>query len=163
FLANPSSTISLQQLAQSSAFRTNLGIAEAAGQQAPVVVTAFDGVGKQVLNLPLTLKPGQLLQLNSIFSQNGVTSLANGRAEVKAFDNLLQATFGLTNTGGALHVTTASNTPLIVTARTFNQTSDGTLGQFITAVTPADAVGAGDRSLQLLQVEESPRLRTNLG
>ena len=260
FLSNPSSTISLQQLAESSAFRTNLGIAEAAGQQAPVIVTAFDGAGHQLLNLPMTLKPGQLLQLNSILSQNGVTSLANGRAEVKlansnnggrvtayasvvdsasgdpffvppvtlnavgfnryvvpgvadltspfaswrtdvrafnagaatqtatltfypfqnpganvskdvvispgevhAFDNVLQSIFGLTNTGGALHVTTPSNAPLIVTARTFDQTSNGTLGQFITAVTPSDAVGAGDKSLQLLQVEDSPRYRTNLG
>lgn len=260
FLSSASSTISLQQLAQSSAFRTNIGIAEAAGVQAPVILTAFDGGGNQVLNLPMTLKPGQLLQLSSVLSQNGVTSLANGRAEVKvastnsggrvtayasvvdnasndpffvppvtlssigfsryvipgvadltspiaawrtdvrafnssastqtatftfypfqnpggavskdvsiapgevhAFDNVLQSLFGLQNTGGALHMTAPQNTPFIVTARTYNQTSAGTLGQFITAVTPNDAVGAGDRSLQILQAEESPRYRTNLG
>jgi len=259
FLSNPSATLSLQQLAQSTAFRTNLGIAEAGGQQAPIIITAFDGGGHQMLNLPLTLKPGQLLQLNSIFSENGISSLSNGRAEVKlagnsggrvtayasvvdnasadpffvppvalgsvgfsryvvpgvadltspiaswrtdvrafnssaspqtatftfypfqnpgaavskdipispgevhAFDNVLQSLFGLQNTGGALHMTTTSNVPFVVTARTYNQTSAGTLGQFITAVTPSDAVGAGDRSLQILQAEESPRYRTNLG
>jgi uncharacterized repeat protein (TIGR01451 family) len=79
--------------------------------------------------------------------------------EVKALDDIVH----LTNAGGALHVTTAVSAPLIVTARTYDQTSTGTLGQFLQAVTPADAVGVSDRSLQLLQMEDSPRYRTNLG
>jgi hypothetical protein len=37
------------------------------------------------------------------------------------------------------------------------------VGQFIPAITPAESVGAGDRSLQILQLEESPRYRTNVG
>jgi uncharacterized repeat protein (TIGR01451 family) len=258
FVANSQSIISLQQLSQSSAFHTNLGIAEAAGQAATVNVKAFDGGGTQVLNLPVSIKPGQLLQLNSILSQNGVSTLSNGRAEVtvaggtgrvtayasvvdsvsndpflvppvtlgsvgvsryvllgiadlntgnaswrsdvrvynssssaqtvtltfypngnpsanvskdasinggevKAFDNVLQSLFGLTNVGGTLHVTTTSTAPLVVTARTYDQTNNGTLGQFITSVTPNDAVGNGDRSLQILQVEDSSRYRANIG
>jgi hypothetical protein len=83
--------------------------------------------------------------------------------EVKALDDIVHSTFNLTNAGGALHVTTATVAPLIVTARTFNDTAAGTLGQFLQAVTPADAVGNGERSLQLLQMEDSPRYRTNLG
>ncbi len=83
--------------------------------------------------------------------------------EVKALDDIVHATFNLTNAGGALHVTTAVSAPLIVTARTYDQTSTGTLGQFVQAVTPADAVGTNDRALQLLQMEDSPRYRTNLG
>jgi uncharacterized repeat protein (TIGR01451 family) len=83
--------------------------------------------------------------------------------EVKALDDIVHATFNLTNAGGALHVTTAVSVPLIVTARTYDQTSAGTLGQFVQAVTPADAVGTSDRALQLLQMEDSPRYRTNLG
>ncbi len=83
--------------------------------------------------------------------------------EVKALDDIVHATFNLTNASGALHVTTAVAVPLIVTARTYDQTSTGTLGQFVQAVTPADAVGANDRALQLLQMEDSPRYRTNLG
>jgi len=71
--------------------------------------------------------------------------------EVKALDDIVHSTFNLTNAGGALHVTTATAVPLIVTARTFNDTAAGTLGQFLQAVT-----------LQLLQMEESPRYRTNL-
>ncbi|HEV7484974.1 MAG TPA: hypothetical protein VGQ65_04785 [Thermoanaerobaculia bacterium] len=83
--------------------------------------------------------------------------------EVKALDDIVHSTFNLTDAGGALHVTTAVATPLVVTARTFNDTAADTLGQFLQAVTPADAVGTGERSLQLLQMEESPRYRTNLG
>jgi hypothetical protein len=83
--------------------------------------------------------------------------------EVKAFDNVLQSAFGLANTGGVLHVTTTNNTPLVVTARTYDQTNHGTVGQFIPAITSRDSVGAGDRSLQILQLEESPRYRTNVG
>lgn len=83
--------------------------------------------------------------------------------EVKALDDIVHATFNLTNSGGALHVTTAVAVPLVVTARTYDDTSGGTLGQFVQAVTSADAVGSGERSLQLLQMEDSPRYRTNLG
>jgi uncharacterized repeat protein (TIGR01451 family) len=258
FLANSGAAASLQQLAQSADYRTNLGIAEAAGKSANVNVNAFDALGKQLFSLPLTINAGESRQLNALFTQNGVSSLSNGRVEVKvtggegrvtpyasvidntsndpflvppvtlsaaganryviagvgditspaaswrsdlrvfnagtgpqtttltfyplgnpaaavakdvsivpgevrALDNLLQSLFGMTNVSGSLHVTTASNSPLVVTSRTFDQTTNGTLGQFITAVTPADAVGAGDRSLQVLQTEDSPRYRTNVG
>ena len=258
FLANSGAAASLQQLAQSADYRTNLGIAEAAGKGANVNVNAFDALGKQLFSLPLTINPGESKQLNALFTQNGVSSLSNGRVEVKvtggdgrvtayasvidnksndpflvppvtlsatganryviagvgditspaaswrsdlrvfnagsgpqtttltfyplgnpaaavsqdvsiipgevkALDNLVQALFGMTNVSGSLHVTTASNAPLVVTSRTFDQTTNGTLGQFITAVTAADAVGAGDRSLQVLQTEDSPRYRTNVG
>jgi uncharacterized repeat protein (TIGR01451 family) len=83
--------------------------------------------------------------------------------EVKALDSVVQSLFGLSNTSGALHVTTPTDTQLVVTARTFDQTANGTLGQFIPAVTNSDAVGRNDRSLQILQAEESVRYRTNVG
>ena len=61
-------------------------------------------------------------------------------------------------------MTTPSSSKLIVTARTYNQTSNGTYGQFIPAVTPAGSVGLSDnRVLQLLQLEASDRMRTNVG
>jgi hypothetical protein len=50
-----------------------------------------------------------------------------------------------------------------VTARTYDQRPGGTVGQFVPAVTPADAVGLGGSSLQILQTEESARFRTNVG
>jgi hypothetical protein len=62
-----------------------------------------------------------------------------------------------------MHLTTAAPARLVVTARTYNQTAKGTFGQFISAVTPEEAVGVGDRALQILQIEESPRFRANIG
>lgn len=87
-------------------------------------------------------------------------SIAPG--EVKVLDGVLLNLFGLTNTGGALHITTASNTSLSASARTYNLTSNGVYGQFIGAVTPNDTAALGSRALQLLQVEESNRYRTNV-
>ena len=251
------SALSIQQLAQSSAYRTNLGIVEAAGKQASVLVSAFNGTGTKLFDLPLTLQAGEQKQLNSFLAANGVTSLSNGRVEVrvtggdgkvtayasvvdntsndpllingtsidgigatrfvvpgiadisggganwrsdmrvfnagnapqnatltfypsasgapvtaqvsiapgeiKQLDDVLHTTLGVTNLGGALHVTTNTAAPLVVTARTYDQTANGTLGQFIPAVTAADAVGLNERSLQILQAEESTRYRTNIG
>lgn len=251
-----STILALQQIAQSDTFRTNLGLVEATGKPASVLVSVFDGGGNKLLDLSQSLVGGEQRQLNSFLANNGV-SLTNGHievqatggdgkvtayasviddrttdpllvsgvpiggvgasrfvipgvasldtgaawrsdvrifnsgltpqtttltlfptgnpsaststsvtvqpGEVKALDDIVHSTFNLTNAGGALHVTTAVSAPLVVTARTYDDTSNGTLGQFIQAVTPADAVGNGDRSLQLLQMEDSPRYRTNLG
>jgi uncharacterized repeat protein (TIGR01451 family) len=250
------SVLALQQIAQTDTFHTNLGLVEASGKSASVLVSVFNGAGSKVLDLPVTLAAGEQRQLNGFLANSGITltnghievqatsgegkvtayasvidnrttdpllvsgvplgglgatrfvipgvaSLDSGAAwrsdvrifnsstspqtttltlyptgnpsasvtqsvtiqpgEVKALDDIVHSTFNLTNAGGALHVTTATAVPLIVTARTFNDTPAGTLGQFLQAVTPADAVGNGERSLQLLQMEESPRYRTNLG
>jgi uncharacterized repeat protein (TIGR01451 family) len=255
--AHAATVLGLQQIAQSDAYRTNVGVLEASGQPASVLITAFDSNGSKLLDFPLDLKGGEQRQLNSFLAQNhialndgrlqvkvtggegkitayasvvdnrtgdpllisgvplgqnasdhfvmpGVADLNTGIAawrtdmrvlnptsdpqfvtltfypqngngssqmtavtvnpgEVKRLDNVLASTFGLTNTGGAMHVTTNMATPLVVTARTFNQTSNGTFGQFIPAVTVADAVGKSDRPLQILQAEESVRYRTNVG
>ncbi|MEA2569847.1 MAG: hypothetical protein QOI24_1848 [Acidobacteriota bacterium] len=89
--------------------------------------------------------------------------------EVRTLDNILQSFFALTtnggssNLGGALHISTPGASNLVVTGRTYNKTSEGTFGQYIPAVTVAEAVGSNDRALNILQVEESPRYRTNLG
>jgi hypothetical protein len=82
---------------------------------------------------------------------------------VRQFDRALSSLFGMTNDGGAVHITTATATKLIATARTYNQTSAGTYGQFISGVTEAEAAGIESRPLQLLQVEESDRFRSNIG
>ena len=251
-----STILSLQQIAQTDTFRTNLGLVEATGKSATLLVSVFNGAGTRLLDLPLTLAAGEQLQLNSFLSDKGI-SLTNGHievqstggegkvtayasvidgrttdpllvsgvplggigasrfvipgvanldtadrwrsdvrifngsptpqtatltlfptgnpsasasssvtiqpGEVKALDDVVHTTFNLTNAGGALHVTTAVSVPLVVTARTYDETATGTLGQFVQAVTPADAVGSSDRALQLLQMEDSPRYRTNLG
>ena len=247
--------LSLQQIAQSSAFRTNLGIVEGSGQPASVLISVFGDDGSKVAEFPLELAGGQHTQFslasknvdnvtdgrvevrvlspggkvtayasvldnltndpllvspvnrsaagNTTYVVPGVANLNNGFAswrtdmrlfnasasavdatltyysqgggdpksvtvtlppnEVKEFDDTLASTFGVTNDGGAVHITTATAANLIATARTFNQTGNGTYGQFIPAVTPLDAAGAGSRPLQVLQLEESDRFRSNVG
>lgn len=255
----PNPRISLQQVAQSSAFRTNLGLVEASGNPADVLIHVFDNNGNEVVPpIPQHLDAGQHLQLNGFLQANGIAlpdgrievevtsstgkvsayasvvdnftndplvvfpvtrgtvnasryvvpgvadlnnGIANWRSDIRLFNSgtapltatltyspqpgntgatksvnvsiqpgevhavysALQSLFGIGNTGGSILVTTPSNSGLVVTARTFNQTSSGTYGQFIPAVTPADSIGAGDRSLQLLQLESSDRYRTNIG
>ncbi|HEX7155452.1 MAG TPA: hypothetical protein VF618_28560 [Thermoanaerobaculia bacterium] len=249
--------LSLQQIAQSDAYRTNLGLVEASGQPASVLVNVFNGAGERVLQLPLELKGGEQRQLNSFLAEHkialtdgrievqvtggngrvtayasvvdnktndpllvsgvplggtattnrwilpGVASVNNALAswrtdmrifnsgvepqtatltfwpqghapvradvtlqpgEVRTFDDAVTTFFKEQDTGGAVHVETPTNANLVVSGRTYNQTPDGTYGQFIPAVTAADSVGVTDgRSLHILQVEDSDRYRTNLG
>jgi len=252
------SVLSLQQIAQSAAYRTNFGVVEGAGEPANVLVHIFDNAGTEVAPaIAISLLPGEHQQRN-LLAENGIT-LTDGRFEVEVVsatgkvtayasvidnltndplmvfpvlkggesatryvipgvadinngfaswrsdirffnpttaavtatlayfpqpgnapagstkqltipagqvvpvDNALQQLFALTNSGGSLLVTTPSTSKLIVTARTYNQTANGTYGQFVPAVTPAGSVGLSDnRVLQLLQLESSDKLRTNL-
>ncbi|HYK04165.1 MAG TPA: hypothetical protein VE974_20610 [Thermoanaerobaculia bacterium] len=84
--------------------------------------------------------------------------------EIKVLDNLIGDLFAQPNgAGGMVAITTPGNTNLTASARTYNKTSNGTYGQYIAGVTPAESVGATDRPLQLLQLEQSSRFRTNIG
>lgn len=83
--------------------------------------------------------------------------------EVKVLDNIVRNLFGTSSMGGAVHVDTPTESSLVVTARTYNQTANGTLGLFIPAVTPQQAIGGGEKSLNLVQAEDSVRYRTNVG
>ena len=251
FIGKSAGTITLQQIAQSAKYRTNLGIVEGSGQPVSLILSIFGSNGLKIKDVPLDLKGGQHTQLNSFLTTLGLsledarvevkvasgsgrvtayasvldnetsdpllvtpTLLTNsgstkfvipgvadlnawhsdvrifnassskvdaqlmfvsqtgsvqtrpltlGPNEIKQLDNLLQSTFGITNDGGALHISTASAANLIATARTYNLTTNGTYGQFISAITPNDAAALGTRPLQLLQIEESDRYRTNVG
>ncbi len=249
--------LSLQQIAQSSRYRTNLGIVEGSGEPASLLVRMFGGNGQQLGQFPLSLNGGQHVQLNGFLRDHGVDNLTDGRVEiqvvsdggkitayasvldndtsdpllvtpveinsggatkwvvpgvadlasgfanwqtdmrvfnagtedveagvlfysqsggapktttitipagqVRQFDKALASLFDTTNDGGAVHITTASPARLIATARTYNQVGAGTYGQFISAVTPNEAAGVESRPLQLLQVEETDRFRSNIG
>jgi hypothetical protein len=89
------------------------------------------------------------------------TTLSGG--EVRSFDNFIASQFGLSVTAGSLVVTAPANSSLVATARTYTDTGHGTYGQFIPGVVPTDGVGAGERPLQVLQLEESPSFHTNAG
>lgn len=86
--------------------------------------------------------------------------------EIEVLDNVVNGLFEqINNVGGSIAVTTPADTQLTATARTYNQktASGGTYGQYIPGVTPSQSVGLGDRALQLLQLEQSSRFRTNIG
>ncbi|HXI14272.1 MAG TPA: choice-of-anchor Q domain-containing protein [Thermoanaerobaculia bacterium] len=248
--------ISIQQIAQNAAFRTNLGLVEGSGELANVQVSIFNAAGAKLDSFRVDLKPAEHLQLNSVLSGRnltlddgrielevisdtgkvtafgtvidnrsgdpilvpavqfstiaasryvvpGLTHISNDRnqwrsemrifnsskaavlanlmfipandptnvkqstvriepGEVKALDNVVETVFGQTNITGAVQVVTATDTALVVTARTYDSRLGGTVGQFSQAVTPQEANGIGDRALEVLQLEESDRFRTNM-
>ncbi len=102
------------------------------------------GAPGQPLTTTSSINPGQVLAIDD-FIQSAFPSLAG------------------TNTAGAVIVTTDTPSSLVTTARTYTDTGNGTYGQFIPGVTAADGVGSGDRALQLLQLEQSTQLYTNIG
>ncbi|HET9424068.1 MAG TPA: hypothetical protein VFO55_01755 [Gemmatimonadaceae bacterium] len=249
--------LSLQQIAQSSKYRTNLGLVEGSGDPASLSIRIFGQSGEYLTEFPVNLKGGQHLQLNSFLRDQGLDSLEDGRVEVEVlsgngkvtayasvldnetsdpllvtpvavdaagatkwvvpgvadlvsgfanwqtdmrlfnasaapvdvtlsfysqsgaepqvrtltiapgqvrqFDKTLASLFQTTNDGGAVHITTAEPAKLVATARTYNDTGAGSYGQFISAVTIAETAGVDSRPLQLLQIEESDRFRSNIG
>lgn len=90
-------------------------------------------------------------------------SLVIDPGQVKGLDDVVANFFQLGNGAGALHITTGNQSSLVVSARTYDRTESGTLGQFVPAVTSNDGVGKGGRALNILQVEDSVRYRTNVG
>lgn len=257
FIGAGSSKLSLQQIAQNSSYRTNIGIVEAAGEPAQLELTFFDADGHEVLRVPESLRASEHKQLDQVLAKNNVT-LDDGRVEVQVvggsgkvmayasivdnrtndpllvspatlpmtgakryvvpgvadLDNpvahwrtdmrifnsdsapadvtltfypegapespksatitvapgtirevndVLADTFGAKNTGGAVAIDNPSSKGLVITARTYNSTSSGTYGQYIPAVTEDQAASTSTRGLELLQVEDSDRFRTNIG
>ncbi|HEX3108304.1 MAG TPA: putative Ig domain-containing protein, partial [Thermoanaerobaculia bacterium] len=254
--AGAGQTLSLQQVSQSSASRTNLGVIESTGNPVTLLATAFGANGAQLGQFPINVAASEHAQINSILAANGITSpdarlqlavvggtgkisayasvvdngstdaslvpavdpnavssdhyvipgvahtdtvaanwrsdvrifnpsnsavpvtlgfvpqnssnkqdapLTVGAGEVVALDDVVSKTFGQ-STAGALHVQTDQATPLVITARTYrNGNNGGSLGQFINAVTPNDVTNAGGRILNMVGVEESQGMHTNLG
>ncbi|HKO55473.1 MAG TPA: hypothetical protein VJ276_06305 [Thermoanaerobaculia bacterium] len=257
FIGKGAGILSLQQIAQSTIYRTNFGLVEGSGEPADVILRVFNTHGDKLQEIPVSLLAGEHRPLNSLLATYGITlddgrievevtsstgkvtayastvdnrtndpllvppvlkgaalagryvlpgmaDINNGIAswrsdirifnsgsestpatltyypqgdpasaktasitvnggEIKAIDNALQSLFGVTSSGGSVVVTTPSNSALVVTARTYNQTSTGTYGQFIAGVTPDQSIALGDDALQILQIEQSDRIRTNIG
>jgi hypothetical protein len=246
----------LQQIAQSSAYRTNLGLVEGSGNPAEVLISVFNGAGTRIAQFPIPLNGGQHNQINAFLQQRGVTlddgrveaqviggtgrvtayaavvnnltgdslvvtpvtlgqagstkyvlpgvaelssgtpwqtdmrllnagtsavtatltlqslnssevrqaTIDVGPGETKQIDRVLATLFGVSDDGGALHITTPQSANLVATARTYRPAANGgNFGQFIEAVTPEKAIALGTRPLQILQVEQSPRFRSNVG
>lgn len=259
--ANSLARISLQQVANSAAYRTNIGLVEGSGAGANAVIKLFDGNNNLLQTVERSLQPfgHEQLAFSQLFgnltvndarievavtSENGkatayasvidnatsdpllvfpeqalrsvarhyvvpgVAELENGVAsnfhsdmrvfnagsqpvtitlnyypqagdatprpasvqrvieagKVTAIDNVLPSVWNLSRTGGAVTIDAAADASLVVTARTYSRNEqNGTYGQFIPGVTSANAVGAGERALEVLQLEQSEQFRTNLG
>ena len=249
--------ISLQQVAESDSYRTNLGLVECAGQHAEVEIRILSANGSVIRTIRQGLAPGEHRQFNQFLKTNdaavpdgrieislvsttgmvsayasvidnrtndpmlvapklieqvtarnwvvpGVADLTNAnaswRTDMRLFnagttsvratltfhpqnasgaptsreinvpagrlvvmDSVLRSRFDIQNAGGAIQITTPSDANLVATARTYDQRPNGTYGQFIPAVTIEDAVALGGRILELPQIEQSDRFRTNLG
>ncbi len=124
-----------------ASWRTDMRIFNSSTAPQSATLTFFPEGQGTPLNATVTINPG----------------------EVKVLDNILQSTFAAQNVGGAVHIATANASQLVVTGRTYNQTAAGTLGQFIPAATLDQAMSAGSRGLNILQVEDSMRSRANVG
>jgi hypothetical protein len=248
---------SLQQVADSAAYRTNVGFVEGKGERATLAVRIFDGSGNVKATVPVELQPFEHKQLNGFIGANGV-KFDDGRIEVevtsptgsvtsyasvvdnitndpllvspivasvdaqsrsvlpgvadlnsganfhtdmrvynpnasstanvtmtyfpqgsgqtgvtkelsvppksvRALDDVLPSFFGISNSGGAVLVTSSSTRPVVVTGRTYSRAGSGTYGQFIPAVGAASAAALRGAPLHLTLLEESPAFRTNIG
>ena len=252
------SILSLQNIAESSQFSTDLGLIEASGSAASVLVSVVGKNGQRLGSFPIDLKPAEHIEIASFLAWKGV-ALDDGRLEVSVtsaggrvsayatvrdkatndpilvspvntsiraasrqvlagiadlttpvtrwksdvrlfnagtsaaavnvtfysqdraeaeksatltlaggqvrfLDSAeLRSLLGVDNKGGSLVIEAPPSANVVATARTFNDGSGGSYSQFIPAATAENAAVAGGRALQLLQLEESPRFRTNLG
>jgi hypothetical protein len=75
--------LSLQQVAQSSAFRANFGFAEAAGESAELMVRVYDTASQLLATIPVFLQASEHRQLNGMLAANGINDLQDGRVEVE--------------------------------------------------------------------------------
>ncbi|HEV8432826.1 MAG TPA: hypothetical protein VGR95_05385, partial [Thermoanaerobaculia bacterium] len=75
--------ISLQQIAESAKFRTNLGLVEGSGTPASGRIRVIDDLGNVLKEIPYSLQPGEHQQLNQ-FIKNvaGIPNLDDGRIEI---------------------------------------------------------------------------------
>lgn len=74
--------LSLQQIAESTAYRTNVGLVEGAGENANVLVHVLNDAGTELAQVPVSLQPSEHKQLNQFLKTNGIT-LSDGRLEVE--------------------------------------------------------------------------------
>lgn len=74
--------MSLQQVAQSARFRTNLGIVEGSGTAASGRIRFLDPNGSLLKEVPYSLRAGEHQQINRVFAVNGIDNIEDGRIEI---------------------------------------------------------------------------------
>lgn len=84
--------------------------------------------------------------------------------QVVAINDVLPSIWPNVIGGGSVVATAPPGSSLVLTAQTYSRQPDGgTKGQFIPGVTFREAVGFGERALEVLQLEESAQYRSNVG
>ena len=84
--------------------------------------------------------------------------------QVQSYDDVLPALWPGLVGGGSIVATAPPDSSLVLTAQTYSRQPDGgTKGQFIPGVTFREAVGLGERALEVLQLEQSAQYRSNVG
>ena len=84
--------------------------------------------------------------------------------EVKSYNDVLPALWPGLVGGGSIVATAPPDSSLVLTGQTYSRQADGgTKGQFVPGVTYRDAIGLGDRALEVLQLEQSAQYRSNVG
>jgi hypothetical protein len=81
--------------------------------------------------------------------------------QVHAIDDVLGSLFGLDGSSGSLRLIPADDSqPMLATSRTYNDTGQGTYGQFIPAVVDGFS---GPGHVSVLHLDRNPSYRTNIG
>ncbi|HEX6176857.1 MAG TPA: hypothetical protein VF057_00750, partial [Thermoanaerobaculia bacterium] len=99
--------LSLQQVAESALYRTNLGLVEASGEPAEMLIRVFNSAGDLLGEMPESLRASEHKQINSILSVLGIAS-DDARIEVE----VTSATGRVT--AYASRVDNLTNDPLLV-------------------------------------------------
>jgi hypothetical protein len=110
--------------------------------------------GEGTAAIALTYYPGNTANPTPV-----TRTLSIGPNQLVALDDALLATFGIDNGSGALRI--HSDGKLLVTSRTYNQSSSGTFGQDIPAVAYDKALSAG--ATALFSGLSDAGYRTNVG
>lgn len=101
--------------------------------------------------------------IDLVYRHDGVEEVASmtvGGGEVTELVNVAVDTFGVPDSSGVVEV--QSRTELIVTSRTYNDTPEGTFGQFIAGVKGLDGFVSADEAV-LSQLAGNDDFRTNIG
>ncbi len=81
FLKTGAGTLTLTQVAQSNAFRTNIGLIEGLGAAANGRLRVFDPAGMSLGEFPFSLRPFEFVQLGSFLASKGIMA-PDARIEV---------------------------------------------------------------------------------
>ena len=121
--------------AAGSVWRTDLGLLNGGTETANVSVT-FSPSSGSASTTSLSLAPGEHQMLDDVVGQLGGEG------------------------SGSLEI--ASSVPILVSSRTYNQSPEGTFGQYLDGVDAAGLVGA-DTRVWLPQLQQNADFRTNIG